>query len=88
LATIIVVGVFGFALSLYLYLHSIKIIGVVKGSSILSLSAIFGLIFAVVFLRETISVYQILAIVTMLIRIFLLYKTEARKEVQGHYRAR
>jgi len=29
LATIIVVGVFGFALSLYLYLHSIKRIAVV-----------------------------------------------------------
>lgn len=79
---ILAVGVFGFALSLYLYLHSIKRIGVVKGSSILSLSAVFGLIFAVLFLRETISVYQILAIAIMLIGIFLMYKTEARKEIE------
>ena len=34
---IVLVGVFGFAISLYLYLHSIKRIGVVKASSLLSI---------------------------------------------------
>ena len=48
---IVLVGVFGFAISLYLYLHSIKRIGVVKASSLLSLSAVFGLIFAHTFAR-------------------------------------
>lgn len=46
---IILVGVFGFAISLYLYLHSIRRIGVVKASSLLSLSAVFGLIFGSAF---------------------------------------
>jgi drug/metabolite transporter (DMT)-like permease len=47
---IVLVGVLGFAISLYLYLHSIKRIGVVKASSLLSLSAVFGLLFAIVLL--------------------------------------
>jgi len=76
---IVCVGLFGVALSLYLYLHSIKRIGVIRGSSILSLSAVFGLIFATVFLKETISVYQVVAILVMLLGIFLLYRTQARE---------
>ena len=57
---IILVGVFGFAISLYLYLHSIRRIGVVKASSLLSLSAVFGLIFAEVLLYEPIGIYQLI----------------------------
>ena len=80
---IVYVGLFGVALSLYLYLHSIKRIGVVRGSSILSLSAIFGLIFAVVFLKETISVYQVVAVLVMLLGIFLLYRTQPEKRTDN-----
>jgi drug/metabolite transporter (DMT)-like permease len=55
--SIIILGVFGFAISLFLYLHSIKRIGVVKASSILSLSAVFGLALTGVFLNEAISAF-------------------------------
>jgi drug/metabolite transporter (DMT)-like permease len=80
--SIIVLGVFGFAISLYLYLHSIKRIGVVKASSILSLSAVFGLALAAVFLKEAISAYQIIAIAIMLLGIHVMYTREKKIEVQ------
>ncbi len=80
--SIIVLGVFGFAISLYLYLHSITRIGVVKASSILSLSAVFGLALAAVFLKESISAYQIIAIAIMLFGIHVMYTREKKIEVQ------
>ncbi len=79
---IVLVGVFGFAVSLYLYLHGIKRIGVVKTSSLLSLSAIFGLIFASAFLSEPIGMYQLVAILIMLTGVYLMYKNEPKKEVK------
>ena len=80
--SIIILGVFGFAISLYLYLHSIKRIGVVKASSILSLSAVFGLALAGVFLKEAISAFQIIAIAIMLLGIHIMYTRERKIEVQ------
>ena len=80
--SIIILGVFGFAISLYLYLHSIKRIGVVKASSILSLSAVFGLALAGVFLKEAISAFQIFAIAIMLLGIHIMYTREKKIEVQ------
>ena len=80
--SIIILGVFGFAISLYLYLHSIKRIGVVKASSILSLSAVFGLALAGVFLKESISAFQIFAIAIMLLGIHIMYTREKKIEVQ------
>jgi drug/metabolite transporter (DMT)-like permease len=74
---IIVLGIFGFALSLFLYLHSIKRIGVVKSSLILSLSAVFGLVFSAVFLKEPVSIIQLVAITIMLFGILLMYSTES-----------
>jgi len=82
IVSIIVLGVFGFAISLYLYLHSIKRIGVVKASSILSLSAVFGLALAAVFLKEAISAYQIIAIAIMLLGIHVMYTREKKIEVE------
>lgn len=79
--SIIILGVFGFAISLYLYLHSIKRIGVVKASSILSLSAVFGCVLAGVFLNEAISVFQIVAIAIMLLGIHIIYTREKKIEV-------
>ena len=73
---IITLGVFGFALSLYLYLHSIIRIGVVKSSLILSLSAVFGLVFATVFLAEPVSIFQLIAITIMLFGIYMMYTME------------
>jgi drug/metabolite transporter (DMT)-like permease len=81
LLPVILLGVFGFAISLYLYLHSIKIIGVVKASSLLSLSAVFGLVFAIIFLHELISVNQIVAISIMIFGIHLMYSRERKDEI-------
>jgi len=78
---IILLGVFGFAISLYLYLHSIKRIGVIKASSLLSLSAVFGLIFAVIFLRESIGINQVIAISVMVFGIHLMYMYEKKNEI-------
>jgi drug/metabolite transporter (DMT)-like permease len=78
---IILLGVFGFAISLYLYLHSIKRIGVIKASSLLSLSAVFGLVFALVFLNEIISINQIIAISVMIFGIHLMYIYEKKDEI-------
>ena len=80
--SIIILGVFGFAISLYLYLHRIKRIGVVKASSILSLSAVFGCVLAGAFLNEAISVFQIVVIAIMLIGIYIMYTREKKIEVQ------
>ncbi len=80
--SIIILGVFGFAISLYLYLHSLKRIGVVKASSILSLSAVFGLALAGIFLKEAISAFQIIAIAIMLLGIHIMYTREKKIEVQ------
>lgn len=81
LIPIILLGVFGFAISLYLYLHSIKRIGVIKASSLLSLSAVFGLIFAIIFLRESIGINQIIAISVMIFGIHLMYMYEKKNEI-------
>ena len=79
---IILVGVFGFAISLYLYLHSIRRIGVVKASSLLSMSAVFGLIFAALLLDEPIGIYQLIAVIIMVIGVYLMYKNEPKVEVR------
>ncbi|MDW0193979.1 MAG: EamA family transporter, partial [Nitrososphaeraceae archaeon] len=67
--------------SLYLYLHSIKRIGVVKASSLLSLSAVFGLVFAIIFLHEIIGVSQIIAITIMIFGIHLMYSYEKKDQM-------
>jgi len=81
LLPVIFLGVFGFAISLYLYLHSIKRIGVVKASSLLSLSAVFGLVFAIIFLHELISINQIIAISIMIFGIHLMYSHEKKDQI-------
>jgi drug/metabolite transporter (DMT)-like permease len=81
LIPIILLGVFGFAISLYLYIHSIKRIGVIKASSLLSLSAVFGLIFAIVFLHESIGINQVIAITVMLFGIHLMFMYEKKYEI-------
>jgi len=79
---IVLVGVFGFAVSLYLYLHSIKRIGVVKASSLLSFSAVFGLVFAALLLYEPIGIYQLIAVIIMMVGVYLMYKNEPKAEVK------
>ena len=69
---ILLVGIVGFGLSLYFFLHGLKRVGTVRTMLIYSSSSIFGLIFASLFLHEEIGVYQVLAIVAMLSGIFLI----------------
>lgn len=78
--SIVILGVFGFALSIYLYWYSMNRIGVVKASSIVSLSAAFGLLLAAIFLNETISIYQLIAIGIMLFGIHFMYSRDKKIE--------
>lgn len=69
---ILLLGTVGFAASLYCFLRAIKIIGIVKTIVIFATSSVFGLIFAVLFLHEQVSVYQICAIVVMISGVYLI----------------
>lgn len=69
---ILLLGTVGFAASLYCFLRAIKIIGIVKTIVIFATSSVFGLIFAVIFLHEQISMYQIAAIVVMISGVYLI----------------
>ena len=55
---------------------------IVKASSILSLSAVFGCVLAGLFLNEAISVFQIVVIAIMLLGIHIMYTREKKIEVQ------
>ena len=54
---------------------------VVKASSLLSLSAVFGLFFAVMLLNEHIGIYQLIAVIVMVTGVYFMYKNEPN--VQG-----
>jgi len=59
-------GVVGYAGSLYFFLQALKRIGTVKTILVFSTSAVFGLTFAVIFLRESMSIYQVTAVAIMI----------------------
>lgn len=65
---------------LYFFLQSLKRIGTIRTIVIFSMSSIFGLVFAGIFLHEQISVFQIIAIVIMLTGIYLISRKESMKE--------
>ncbi len=71
---LLLVGLIGFGVSLYLFLHSLKRIGTVKTILIYSTGTIFGLSFATVFLHEMIGAYQIVSVALMLSGIYLITK--------------
>lgn len=77
---ILLVGLVGFGLSLYFFLHGLKRVGTVRTMLIYSTSSIFGLTFASIFLHEEIGIYQIIAIVIMLSGIFLI--TRDRQNIE------
>src|SRR3989337_483402 len=58
---ILVLGSIGFAASLYFFLHGLKRIGTIRTITIFSMSSVFGLVAASIFLGEQISEYQIMA---------------------------
>ena len=64
-------GSMGFGASLFFFLHSLKRIGTVKTMLLFSTSSIFGMIFAIVFLNESVTIYQIFAIGAILFGCYL-----------------
>ena len=55
---------------------------IVMASSILSLCAVFGFVWAGLFLNEAISAFQIVVIAIMLLGIHIIYTREKKIEVQ------
>ena len=72
LPQIVLLGAIGFGTSLYLFLISMKRIGIIKSALVLSFSSVFGLVFASLLLGESISIYQIIAVVVMITGIYLI----------------
>jgi drug/metabolite transporter (DMT)-like permease len=64
-------GSMGFGASLFFFLHSLKRIGTIKTILLFSTSSIFGMIFAKVFLNESITIYQIIAVGAILFGCYL-----------------
>lgn len=79
---LLLVGLVGFGIALYLFLHSIRRIGTVKTMLIYSTGTVFGLFFAAIFLHETIGWYQILAVALMLTGIYIVTKEGRVLKVQ------
>lgn len=77
---VILLSVLGFGGSLYFFLQSLKRIGTIRTIVIFSMSSVFGLGFAGLFLHEQISMFQIIAIVIMLTGIYLINRKESIKE--------
>jgi drug/metabolite transporter (DMT)-like permease len=71
---ILLLGIVSFAASLYFFLHSLKRIGTINTMLIFSLSSVFGLVLASIFLYEQISIFQIIATGIMLSGIYLIYR--------------
>lgn len=69
---ILFLGILGFGGSLFFFLQSLKFIGTVRTILIFSLTSVFGMIFAVVFLHESIGNYQIFATIVILFGIYLI----------------
>jgi drug/metabolite transporter (DMT)-like permease len=74
---ILVLGVIGFAASLYFFMQSLKRISTVRTVLIFSTSSVFGLVAASVFLQEQISWYQIMAAGIMIFGIYLMNRKES-----------
>ena len=77
IAPILALGAIGFAASLYFFLQSLKRINTIRTVLIFSMSSVFGLAAASVFLQEHISWYQIMAAGIMIFGIYLLNRKEA-----------
>jgi len=71
---IILLGTIGFALPMFFFYNAIKRIGAVRTILIFSTSAIFGVIYASIFLGEQIREYQVIAMIIMLAGIFIMHR--------------
>lgn len=71
-----IVGTLGIGFSLILFLLALREIGVSKTGVIFSTSTMFGVIFAFLFLGETISLIQISVGLMMILGIYLVYRSQ------------
>jgi len=73
---ILILGSVGFAASLFFFLQGLKRIGTVRTITIFSMSSVFGLVAASIFLAEQISWYQIMAAGIMILGIYLVSRKD------------
>jgi len=73
---ILVLGSVGFAVSLFFFLQGLKRIGTVRTITIFSMSSVFGLVAASIFLAEQTSWYQIMAAGIMILGIYLVSRKD------------
>jgi drug/metabolite transporter (DMT)-like permease len=74
---ILLLGIVGFGGSLYFFLEGLKRIGAVRAILLLSLSSVFGLVFAAIFMGEHVSAYQMIAAAIMLSGIYIINRKES-----------
>ncbi|QLH07923.1 EamA/RhaT family transporter [Nitrosopumilus ureiphilus] len=74
---ILLLGTVGFAASLYFFLQGLKRIGTVRTITIFSMSSIFGLVAASIFLSEQIGFHQIVAAGIMIFGVYLVSRKES-----------
>ena len=68
----------------FIFLSSMKRIGIVKSVLVLSFSSVFGLIFASLLLGEPIAIHQIIAIVVMIAGVFLINIENKKKRTNNN----
>lgn len=73
---ILLLGIVGFAASLFFFLQGLKRIGTVRTITIFSMSSVFGVVAAALFLGEQISLYQIIAAGIMILGVYLVSRKE------------
>jgi drug/metabolite transporter (DMT)-like permease len=74
---ILVLGIVGFAASLYFFMQSLKRINTVRTVLIFSMSSVFGMVAASVFLQEQISWYQGVAAGIMIFGVYMINRKES-----------
>jgi len=76
--SILLLGIVGFAASLYFFLQGLRKIGTTNTLLILSLSSVFGIVLAAIFLHERITIVQIIAVGIMLSGLYLINQYNRR----------
>jgi drug/metabolite transporter (DMT)-like permease len=81
---ILLLGIVGFGVSLYFLLQGLRKIGTTNTLLILSLSSVFGMFLAAIFLHERISIFQIIAVVIMIFGIYLIKQFNIQDSTKIH----
>ena len=76
---ILFVGAFSIAFSIMFFLFALRKIGSMRTGVIFSLSSLFGAVLAVVVLRESFTIIQLIAGAVMILGIYVLYRCGKRK---------